>query len=139
MGKHQVDASGMDVERLAEVTLAHRRAFDVPAWPAAAERRIPGRAELLVWRQRPLPESKVADRFLVVLVLSNAGGRASPLRHASTRLETAAVEVRQSPVRRKACDPKVDVAVGDVRVLVLDELGDHLDHLGDMLGRAGIV
>src|SRR5450759_1415011 len=78
MREHQVDAAGMDVERLAQVALAHRRALDVPARPAAAKRCLPGRAELLVLRLRFLPECEVADRLLVVLVLSNAGGSSSP-------------------------------------------------------------
>ena len=36
MGKHQVDAAAVDVEGLAEQSLAHRRAFNVPAGTAAA-------------------------------------------------------------------------------------------------------
>src|SRR5712671_4219790 len=38
MGKDEVDAAAMNVEGLAEQSLAHRRAFDVPSGPAAAER-----------------------------------------------------------------------------------------------------
>ncbi len=43
MGKHQIDAAAMDVERLAQIFLRHGRAFDVPAGPAAAPGRFPAR------------------------------------------------------------------------------------------------
>ena len=39
--EHEVNAAGVDVERLAQVALAHRRAFDVPSRPARAEWCIP--------------------------------------------------------------------------------------------------
>ena len=41
MGKDEVDAARMDVERVTEVGHAHRRALDVPAGPAGADRRVP--------------------------------------------------------------------------------------------------
>ncbi len=129
MREHQVDSTGVDVESFAEVALAHRRALDVPARPPAPERRIPGPAQLLVLRVRVLPEREVAHRLLVIFVR----------RHALAGLQSFPVEVRQRPVRGKARDPEVHVAVRDVRVLVLDELADHLDHLGNVLGRARVV
>src|SRR3954454_3843161 len=42
VGEDQVDATGVQVERRPEVRHAHRRAFDVPAGTAGAERRLPG-------------------------------------------------------------------------------------------------
>src|SRR5207302_10476061 len=66
--KHQVDATRVDVERVAEVALAHGRAFDVPAGPARSERGIPGSADLLVGRLRLLPQREVAHRLLVIFV-----------------------------------------------------------------------
>ena len=42
-----VDAAAVDVEGLAEVAHAHRRALDVPARPARPPRRLPGRLALL--------------------------------------------------------------------------------------------
>src|SRR6266704_2813130 len=51
-----LDAAAVDVERVAQVSLGHCGAFDVPSRPAAAERRIPHRAELLVARLRLLPD-----------------------------------------------------------------------------------
>ncbi len=47
--------------------------------------------------------------------------------------------MRQRAVRGKARDPEVHVAVRDVRVLAFDELADHLDHLGNVLGRPRVV
>src|SRR6478609_2986475 len=64
VGEDQVDATGMDVERRAEVGHAHRRAFDVPARPARPDRGLPG---WLAWFGC-LPEREVADVVLAVLV-----------------------------------------------------------------------
>src|SRR5207237_4872892 len=100
----EVDPAGVDVQRVAEVALAHRRALDVPAWAAAPERRIPRGSELLIPGLRLLPEREIAHRLLFVLV-----GR-----HPRAGLQPGAVEVRQLPVLRKAVDPEVHVAVGDV-------------------------
>ncbi len=88
MRKHQVDPARMDVDRLAKVALAHRRALDVPAGPALAERRIPRGSKLLVLWLRLLPEREVAHRLLVVFV-----GR-----HSGAGLETAAVEMGQRAI-----------------------------------------
>src|SRR5205085_1856349 len=61
MRKDQIDAAAMDVEGLAEMRLAHRRAFDVPARPAAAPRAVPAR----LLRRRRLPQHKIAGVLLV--------------------------------------------------------------------------
>src|SRR3981081_116720 len=129
MREHQVNAPGVDVERVAEISLAHRGALDMPAWPAAAEGRVPRSTHLLITRLRLLPESEVAHRLLVVFVS----------RHARARLETGAIEVRQGAVGRKACDTEVPVAVGDVRVAGLEEGLDHRAHIGNVLGRTRIM
>src|SRR5476649_1244785 len=101
----------MDVQRLPQVALAHRRALDVPTRAAEAERSVPGRAQSLVDGLRLLPQREVADRLLVVLVGHNP--------HPSP--EAAAVQVREGAIRWEARDPKVHVTIGDVCVLVLDE------------------
>src|SRR6185312_16739120 len=41
--KDQVEAAAMDVEDIAEIGRAHRRALDMPAWPAATPRAFPAR------------------------------------------------------------------------------------------------
>src|SRR5438445_6451840 len=106
MRKHQVDTTRVDVEGVAKVALAHRRALDVPARPALSERRVPRGPDLLVTRLRLLPQREVADRLLVVLVSGHAGTGAKPL----------PVEVRQLAVVRKAGDAEIHVAVRGVRV-----------------------
>src|SRR5205085_7089678 len=39
--ENEIEPAAMDVEGLAELGLAHRRAFDMPARPAAAPRAVP--------------------------------------------------------------------------------------------------
>ena len=73
MRKDQVDAAGVDVEDVAAVSLAdqverHRRALEMPAGTAAAERRVPRGADRLVVGPRRLPEHEVAGVLLGVLV-----------------------------------------------------------------------
>ena len=71
MGKDQVGAAAVDVEGLAQVLHAHRRAFDVPAGPAGADFGLP---EVLPFLRR-LPEREVARVLFVVLVRIDAGAR----------------------------------------------------------------
>ncbi len=61
MRKDQVEPAAMDVEDVAEIGGAHRRAFDVPAGTAPAPRAFPAR---LVVR-RLLPEHEVGGILLV--------------------------------------------------------------------------
>ena len=44
MRKNQIDAAGVDVQRLAQILHRHHGALDVPARPARARRRYPNRA-----------------------------------------------------------------------------------------------
>ena len=60
----EVDAAGVDVERLAEVAHAHRGALDVPARAPGPDRGLPRR----LVRLGALPEREVADVVLAVLV-----------------------------------------------------------------------
>src|SRR5438445_2984505 len=64
--EHQVYAAAMDIEGVAQVALAHRRALDVPARPPAPEWRIPSSSTLVISSLRLLPQRKVADRLLVI-------------------------------------------------------------------------
>ena len=127
--KHQVDAAAVDVERVTQVALAHGRTFDVPARPAAPERRVPCGAELLVPGLRFLPQRKVADRLLVIFVRCNS----CPCPKASP------IQTRQRAISGKAGDPEVHIALRDVRVPVLQQSTDHRDHVADVLGRPWIV
>src|SRR5205823_235885 len=65
MREDQVDAAGMNVERLGAATLPdllerHRGALEVPSRPAPPERRVPRRADLLVRRLGLLPQREIA-------------------------------------------------------------------------------
>ena len=66
----EVEAAGVDVEDLAEVALAHRRALDVPARTSPAPRRVPAR----LLGARLLPEHEVGGVLLVRLD-GDAGAR----------------------------------------------------------------
>src|SRR5215472_5182791 len=101
MRKHQVDAAGMNVQRVPEISLAHRRALDVPARPAAPKRCVPGSTDLLITPMRVLPQGEVADRLFVVLVGGNP----------RTCAQTGAVQARELAVTREARDAEVHIAV----------------------------
>ena len=64
MRKDQVRTAGVNVEVLAQVFHRHGGAFDMPARPPAAERRVPARFALFAC----FPEDEVANVFLVVFV-----------------------------------------------------------------------
>ena len=63
----QVEPAAVDVEGLAEVPLRHRRALEVPARPAAAERGVPG-GRLRLAGLGGLPQREVAGVALGVVV-----------------------------------------------------------------------
>ena len=67
--KHQIVAAGVDVDRLAQMRLGHRRAFDVPAGTAAAPRAVPA-GKL---GRRRLPEHEIGR---ILLVRSDLDARA---------------------------------------------------------------
>ena len=123
MREDQVHAAGVDVEGRTEVGHAHRRAFDVPAGPARTDRRLPrGLARL-----GPLPQGEVADVVLAVLVGLDALPHPEPF----------GVEAGQSAVGRPRGDPEEDRAVvGPVGVAALEQRGDQVGHLVDVLGGA---
>src|SRR3546814_9355559 len=70
MRKDEVEAAGVDVDRLAQMRLDHRRAFDVPAGAAPAPGRIP--ADHL--RLRRLPQHEVGRVPLVAGDLDAGAG-----------------------------------------------------------------
>src|SRR5437868_3142002 len=91
--KDVVDAAGMDVEALAQVLHAHRRALDVPAGPARAERSLPR----LLFRLARLPEDEVARIVLAVVIDVDA----------RPGLEALDVEMRKRAIAREGRDPEV--------------------------------
>lgn len=119
----QVQAAAVDVEDGAQVLVRHRRALQVPAGAAAAPRGLPaGLAGL-----GRLPHGEVAGVPLAGLAV--AGGLE----------QVVQLLVGQAQVLRERLHVEVDVAVGLVGVAALDEAAHHLDHLGDMAGRARFV
>ena len=83
----------MDVEALAQVLHAHRRALDVPAGPARAERSLPR----LLFRLARLPEDEVARIVLAVVIDVDA----------RPGLEALDVEMRKRAIAREGRDPEV--------------------------------
>ena len=102
VGEDQVAAAAVDLEADAEQLLGHRRALDVPAGPAAAPRRVPGR---VLARLLGLPEREVERILLAVRALD-----ALALVHV---VDAAVAELAVARVRAHA---EVDVAVDRVGV-----------------------
>src|SRR5690348_4560624 len=93
MRKREIHASGVDVQRLAQVLDRHDGTFDVPAGPPFAYRFIPGRLAVLL----SLPQYEVASVVFVVFI--DVHPRAGP--------DAAEIVVRQLAVPRKAGDAEV--------------------------------
>src|SRR5438128_11029515 len=73
MRKDEIDAAGMNIKSLSQVFHRHRRAFNVPAWPAVSQAGVPGR---LVRSRCRFPQSEIARVFLLVTVCIDAFARA---------------------------------------------------------------
>ena len=119
MRKHQVDAAGVQVDGPGpEQPQRHRRALQMPAWPAGTRAVVPRR---LVGLGR-LPQHEVARVVLRVLVHV----------HADARLHAFGVEVRQAAVGRERRDLEVDRPVATVGVAVVLERQHHLAHRAEV-------
>src|SRR6267154_2021166 len=81
MRKNQIDATGVQVESLAQIFHGHGRALDMPTWPAASDAGVPGRFFGFVWG---FPESEVARVFLLVFVRVHAFAGAVAMMRSST-------------------------------------------------------
>ena len=123
VGKDQVLAAAVDVERQPQMRLAHRRTLEVPARPAAAPGAVPAR---LIVSAR-LPQHEIG-RVLLVRRDLDPGARDHLL----------AVAVRQPPVVRHRGDAEQDVAFGHIGVAFSDQRLDHGDHLVDVLAGLGL-
>ena len=128
VGEDVVLAAGVDVERPAEVTESHRRAFEVPAREALAPAAGPVQLAAGIGR---LPQGEVRRILLVRLDL--------PL-GAMARTQGIERVARQRSVRGVRHDRVVQVArrtqVGVAQVL--QALGEQ-EHLGDVLGGARVL
>ena len=127
--ENQIDTATVQVEGIAEVFTDHRRTFEVPARTAFSPGRTPKIFAIL--GASGFPQDKVADALLFILI----GIRALRLR--ASEFQFAFVEVREFAVFRKRGDVKIDRAiVRSVSVAFLDELGNHIDLLRNVLHRA---
>src|SRR5688572_19304895 len=124
MRKLKVLASGMYIQGFAEILHRHCRAFYMPAWTAAAERSVPARFLVLA---DEFPQGKIASVLLLVLVSVDALAAASDI--------ARKIDLRQLSILGKRSDPVIDRAVGFVRLSVLDQLRDDIDHLRNMMRR----
>ena len=124
MGKDQVGATTVDVERLTQVQAAHRRALDVPPGtpppPRALPPRLPGFARL--------PEGKVHRVMLALIDLD-----ARPGQHLFK------TTVRELAVVGKAVHSKIHVPVNRIRQPFGFQLLDERDHRGNVMGGTRFV
>ena len=119
-----VDAAGVDVEGRAQVLGAHGRALEVPAGEARAPGRIPLLQALAGLRVGELPEREVR-RMALAGHVADAGARLLPRE----------VQAREVRVARELRGVEVDAVLDAVGVPLLLQHADHVDLLGDVLGR----
>src|ERR671925_1011318 len=116
MREPEIEPAAVDLELRADVLLGHRRAFDVPPRASRPPGRFPGRVLLRLLR---LPEREVARILLQRVGLLGA--------------HLLQLRAGQLPVLRVSSDPEVDVALGDIREVALEQRLDEVDDLGDRL------
>ena len=122
VGEDQVLSAAMDVDHVTQMLMDHGGTFDVPARAATAPGGVPAR--LLVAGR--LPEDEVAGVALVVghfhpgtgeHVFQFAAGKLAVVGHGFHRKQHLAIRL--------------------VGVALFHQGGDHLDHLGDVIGGLG--
>src|SRR5262249_57555932 len=95
MWEDQVNAAGVNVERLAERFHRHRRAFDVPTGTALAQFRLPERLA----RLRGFPQHKITDVFLVIFVgVNTLTGACDVALKLHLRQPPVSLEAPQTPI-----------------------------------------
>jgi hypothetical protein len=125
MRKRQVDAAGVNVQRLAEILHGHGGAFDVPAGAAGPDGSFP---EMLAGLGR-FPEREVARALFFVAVVVDAGAG----------LDAGQVDLGKFAVVRKLGDAVVDRAFARIRERFLLQPLDELNHVLDVVGGADPV
>ena len=124
VGEHQVVASAVDVESVAQQAERHGHAFDVPAGPSGPPRGVPG---WLAGLGR-LPEGEVQR---VVLILGDVDPSPGSLP------EVVKTAVYQRPVVLELVHVEVDPGVGGVGHALLHQVGHNVHHRLDVLGGPG--
>ena len=122
MRKGQVDAAGVNVQRLAQIFHGHRGTFNVPAGAAGAERRFP---EMLS-RLGGLPQRKIPRAFFFVAIVV----------HPRAVLNSAHIDFREFSVAGKFRDAVIDRAFAGIREGFLLQPLDQFHHIVDMIRRA---
>ena len=126
MGENVVHAAAMNVDLRPEQRGGHGAALDVPAGASLAPRTLPD--HVAIGLIPGFPEREIADALLLILVVADASAGA----------QFVEVEVGELAVIGEFVEPEVDRLVfGLIRVAVFDQVGDHLDHPGDVDGVGG--
>ena len=120
----EVAATAVEVESIAEVLIAHSRAFDVPARTAFTPRAIPRRFA----RFSPFPESEVHGIVFAVVDFDAGAGH-----HV---VEAAAA---QFAIVGELFDAVIDVVVDDVGIALVDKSLNHVDDFIHVFRNAGIL
>ena len=116
-------AAAVDVEVVAEVFLRHRRALDVPAGKSHAPWTRPFHLALLAGRGE-FPQGEIGGVFLLSEV------------DALAAFETGAIQSRQVAIAGLPAGVEIHAVRRAVGVAVLLDVGDELDLLADVVGRA---
>ena len=122
MREREIDAAGVNIERVAQIFHGHRRAFHVPAGTSRADSRLPEMLSRL-WR---LPQGEITG--IVLFVLVDVDARA--------RFHSVHVDFRKLSVVGELRDAEIDGAVARVGKPFLLELLDQRDHVLNVIGRA---
>ena len=122
VGKHQVAATAVNIDGLAQMFFYHAGAFQVPTRAASAPGALPARN--IHWRR--LPKHEVGGIAFVRRDL-----------YASAFDNVGAILPGQASVFCVGRHAEQYVAIGFVGVTLFDQCHDHRDHLSDVFGGAG--
>src|SRR4030095_9938535 len=118
VGKNQIPTAAVNIERLAQILRAHRRAFNMPARPAWTPWAVPRG----VSRFARFPQREIERRALALVDFN-----------ARSSLQLVDIFPGQLAVVRKSGDGIINVAVDPIGEFFGFELFDDVDDLGDML------
>ena len=117
--ENKILTARMDVDLLAEISLGHNRALDVPARTAVAPRRLPGGLTLFLG----LPEYEIERIFLLIL--------SGDLQIAETGTEIIEVLARKLAVSTETSRAEIDRTVFRICMPAVDKRIDHVNHIRD--------
>ena len=123
MDGNVIDAARVNVEHVAQILAAHRRALDVPARIPLAPRAVPLHD---VVGLRLFPKREVGRVTLLRIDLDARAG-----------LLLVQIEPRQLAVFGELADVEIDAVVDLVCIALFEQRLDIFDHVGDVVGRLG--